>query len=280
MVRIIAFFCCLLLVESLSAQTFSGLVVDAETGLGIPFVNIGIPELGLGTVSNKNGEYRLTVKGENCVILFSSIGYQKKEVSAADLAKNSLVRMHPKVELLDEVVVEASRYGEGVVLGYKLDNKGHSIGFGSRQLGTEIGAHIKVKKEAVLKSAHFTVNFTGADSLLFRVNVYDFAKEELGEKLTPRDIIIRAPQKKGTFDVDLESYDIWVKEDVLLTLEWVQDDEGKGNEGLMFRSKKGSGTNLYTKRTSFAEFKKLSDEVSVAPKLKIGFYLIAVQKSH
>ncbi|MEM6522840.1 MAG: carboxypeptidase-like regulatory domain-containing protein [Bacteroidota bacterium] len=253
-------------------------MVDSETGLGIPFVNIGVPSLGVGTVSNSYGEYTLTLKNGGHTILFSSIGFQKKELNSAELAKKTLVRLYPKIEVLEEVVINADHYGKEVILGYKLDNKGHSIGFGSRQLGTEIGAHVQVKAQAVLRSAHFTVNFTGADSLLFRVNLYDFSNGRIGEKLTPKNIIIRAPQQKGTFDVDLEPYEITVNNDVMLSLEWIQDDNGQGNEGLMFRSKKGGRTNLYTKRTSFTEFKKLSDRVSMAPRLKIGFYLIALQK--
>lgn len=261
--------------QLVAQQLYEGRVVDAKTGSGIPFVNIGVPALGAGTVSNEEGQYRLTLKTGDHTILFSSIGYERLELPLLDLINGSEIKLNPKTKVLDEVVINASRYENEVLLGHKLNQKGNSIGFSGKLLGTEIGAHIKVKNETLLKSAHFTVNFTGADSLLFRVNIYDFSKGKLGDKLNAENIVIKAPQRKGTFDVNLEPYDILVKEDVLLSLEWIQ---GINNEGLMFRSKIGAGTNLYSRRTSFAPFTKIADEINFAPKLKIGFYLIGTEK--
>lgn len=261
-----------------SQAPITGDVLDSETGQPVPFVNIGIKELGMGTVSNSNGQYQLKYKSGKYLVIFSSIGYEVQNIPISQLLENSNIKLKPKTEILDEVVINADKYGSEVILGSKLDSKGHSIGFGSRSLGTEIAAHIKVKSETTLKSAHFTINFTGADSLLFRVNIYDFQNGEVGEKLLKENVIITAPQQKGTFDVDFKRYNLIVSEDILLSLEWVQDDNGTGNEGLMFRSKKGGKTNLYTKRTSFAKFEKLSDQFSMAPKLRIGFYLQGVEK--
>ena len=113
---------------------------------------------------------------------------------------------------------------------------------------------------------------------MYRVNLYNFSEGKVGEKILKEIVIIKAPQRKGTFDVDLMPYQLIVSNDVLLSLEWVQDDNGIGNKGLMFRSKRvASSSNLYTKTTSFAEFKKLTDQISLSPKLIVGFYLEGVQ---
>ncbi len=269
----------LLFAQPTSAQnSISGKVLDSETGEPVPFVNIGSPKLGVGTVSNSQGEYILKSIKESEQVIFSSIGYEVLELSFQELLKNPDVKLKAKTEVLEEVIISADYYGKDVILGNKLESKGNSIGFAGKTLGTEIGAHIKVRKETLIESAHFTINFTGADSLLFRVNLYDFNKGQVGKKLLNDNVIIKAPQRKGTFDVDLSDYALVVSEDVLLSLEWVHDEHGKGNEGLMFRSKKvASGSNLYTKQTSFATFEKLTERISVAPQLKIGFYLKGVE---
>lgn len=270
---------CFFIAPSSFAQSITGKVTNAETGAPVPFVNIGIQKLGMGTVSNTEGNYTLKYKAGAHEVIFSSIGYEVKTIPLQKLIENPFILLVPKTVVLNEVIVNADKYGRDVILGYKLDNKGHSIGFSGRLLGTEIGAHIKVKKETALQSAHFTVNFTGPDSLLFRLNIYDFKDGNVGDKILKENVIINAPQRRGTFDIDLTPYQLIVNDDVLLSLEWVEDDNGLGNEGLMFRSKKvGSASNLYSKRTSFSSFEKMSDKISMAPKLKIGFYLKGVEE--
>lgn len=276
--QLILFLFVVLLSPITFAQSITGKVTNEATGEPVPFVNIGILKLGMGTVSNTEGNYTLKHRKGEYKVLFSSIGYEVKEIPLAQLELNAMIKLTPKIEVLEEIEVQADKYGRDVILGHKLDDKGHSIGFSGRLLGTEIGAHIKVKKEIALRSAHFTVNFTGADSLLFRLNIYDFSDGKVGDKILKDNIIINAPQKRGTYDIDLTQYQLIIKNDVMLSLEWVEDDLGVGNQALMFRSKKSGAGNLFTKSTSFSDFVKLSDKISAAPKLKLGFYLKGVEE--
>ena len=97
--------------------------------------------------------------------------------------------------------------------------------------------------------------------------------------MLPQNVIISAVQKKGMIDVDLSEFNLITANDVLLSLEWIKDDNGKGNVGITFRSKKSRrDNNLYTKYTSQAPFSKLSDLAPRAPKLELGFYLTGKQE--
>lgn len=130
------------------------------------------------------------------------------------------------------------------LFGKKNKNRGLSIGFGNAQLGCEIGSVISIKKETYLKSANFKLNHAEGDSLLFRVNIYHFDEGQIGKNILKENIIIYAPQKRGILTVDLTPYELFIHQDVLLTLEWIKDDNGAGNEGITFDTKKSRKSNV------------------------------------
>ena len=264
---------------SFAQETIQGIVIDSDTKEPVPFVNIGITRSMTGTVSDENGQYQLRIPSLMDVVAFSSIGYQTENIEAGKLIENGEINLRPKPYDIPTIELNATGFPEEVTLGAKLEEQGHSIGFGSSELGTEIGARIRIDKETYIKSAHFPINHASGDSLLFRVNLYDFQNEKAGENLLPQNVIISAVQKKGMIDVDLSEFNLITANDVLLSLEWIKDDNGKGNVGITFRSKKSRrDNNLYTKYTSQAPFSKLSDLAPRAPKLELGFYLTGKQE--
>lgn len=255
-----------------------GQITDAGTLEPIPFANIGIKQLGTGTVSDENGQYKLRIASPKDVITVSSIGYFTEDIEAEKLAKTGDISLRPRPYALPTIELSAAGFTGEVILGEKLEEQGHSIGFGSSELGTEIGALIEIDKETLIKSAHFPVNHAAGDSLLFRVNLYEFEDGKVGENLLPQNVLLSAAQKKGVIDVDLSEFNLITTRDVLLSLEWIKDDKNEGNVGVTFQSKKSRrGNNLYTKHTSHAPFRKLSGMAPRAPKLQLGFYLIGKQ---
>ncbi|MEZ5069915.1 MAG: carboxypeptidase-like regulatory domain-containing protein [Bacteroidales bacterium] len=90
----------------LSAQEIRGHVVDAETGLPLEFVNIGVPGLPRGTISDVEGTFVLNVEGldPRNRIRFSLIGYAAREFTLAELMNQPCpVRMERKPMQLREV---------------------------------------------------------------------------------------------------------------------------------------------------------------------------------
>lgn len=262
---------------SVSAQNLKGVVIDAGTNQPVPFVNIGVLDKNIGTVSDINGKFNLSLVGEETV-RFSSIGYEPfAKVFKEDNLKLTILLI-PSTTLLNEVIITGGNFGKEVILGHNIKTRSHSVGFGSRQLGTQIGALLKVRKPTLIDKAHFIINRTSGDSLLYRVNIYDFSKGEPGRNLLSKNVIISAPQEKGTSSVDLSSFDLIIEDDVLLMIEWIQDDKGVGNADIMFRSKKGIESNIYWKTTSFGDFTKLVDLFEGSPTLNMAFYLTGFQQ--
>ncbi|GJM31007.1 MAG: hypothetical protein DHS20C18_00080 [Saprospiraceae bacterium] len=262
----------------LAQSSVEGKILDSNTGKGIAFVNVGIAAKGIGTVSDEKGWYRLQILDKKDEVTFSSIGYSTKALSAANLLKEGEIRLDPKVYEIEELELSSRKFGPEIILGKKFEKRYHSVGFGSQQLGTEVAAYIEIEKETLLKSAHFILNHGNGDSVLFRVNIFDFKDGRIRENLVPENVIIATAQKKGTLSVDLSAYNIITDNDVLLCLEWIKDDNGKGNEGITFGSKKTrSGKKFYIRQASQGYFQPFSQAIPYAPKLELGFYMIAKQ---
>lgn len=87
-----------------SRQTITGTVTDAADGTGIPAVNIVVKGTLIGTSSNIDGTYSLSVPSDAETLVFSSIGYVTVEVQIN--GRTSIdVEMSQDVQFLDDVVV-------------------------------------------------------------------------------------------------------------------------------------------------------------------------------
>jgi TonB-dependent starch-binding outer membrane protein SusC len=89
------------------SKTISGRVTTADTQEGLPGVSIIIKGSKVGTTSDNNGKYSLTVANSDAVIVFSSVGF------------NTLFKTVGNMQQIDiQLVVDAKQLGEVVVVGY------------------------------------------------------------------------------------------------------------------------------------------------------------------
>lgn len=276
---IIYLFLALSVVGSLGAQTsFRGMVVDAQSLDPISFANIGVIESGTGTVSDEAGRFTITVPSDDTEITLSSIGFETTTVYASELAIEGTIRMRPVAYTMKMVEIAATRLSDkDVQLGVKNKDRGMAVGFGNTQLGTEIGSVIHVKKPTYIKNANFVLNHAKGDSMLFRVNIYDYSTGTAGQKLLPNDILIREKQRKGVITVNLEAYSLVLDGDVLLTLEWIKDLDEAGNKGITFDTKrKGKRRGIYMRWSSNGPLEKIDSPY--IRKNTLCFYLIGRQE--
>lgn len=88
-------------------QDISGTVTDAETGEPLPGVNITVPEnTSVGTSTDENGEYSLTVPDDAESLAFSFIGYERLVVPIEGRSTID-VTLQPEVQAFEEMVVTA-----------------------------------------------------------------------------------------------------------------------------------------------------------------------------
>lgn len=84
-----------------------GRVVDADNGSPLAFATLSIHSLGLGTATNEDGYWRMSLpsKAKNETLSFLYMGYSSKNLSISSMSEETTVRLDPKSYQMTEVVV-------------------------------------------------------------------------------------------------------------------------------------------------------------------------------
>ncbi len=85
-------------------KTITGRVTDLSTNEGLPGVNIVVKNTTIGTVTDIDGNYRLTAPDDAETLVFSSVGYTSEEVAIGNQTVINL-EMAPDIQSLSEIVV-------------------------------------------------------------------------------------------------------------------------------------------------------------------------------
>ncbi len=89
--------------------------------------------------------------------------------------------------------------------------------------GHQVGIKMKAgRKPLQLLSLEFGANNYIQDSIPFKVNVYQFNKEQPSDSFTKEAIVATVPPGKNRINVDLSKYDIIVKGDILVSIEFLK----------------------------------------------------------
>ncbi|MCF8381265.1 MAG: TonB-dependent receptor [Bacteroidales bacterium] len=85
-------------------RVISGKIIDAADASALPGVNVVIKGTTTGVISNLLGEYTIQVSGDDAILIFSYIGYEKLEQSVAGISILD-VNLKQETTALDELVV-------------------------------------------------------------------------------------------------------------------------------------------------------------------------------
>ncbi|MBN1184453.1 MAG: carboxypeptidase-like regulatory domain-containing protein [Bacteroidales bacterium] len=221
------FFIPFIFTQFVLCQKYTG-IVSNDKNLPIEYVNIGIINKNVGTVSDQNGNFTIVLdtQYENDTIVFSCIGYQPFLIKFSDF-KNQYkkdVVLKEKVFELSEVTVKPKVY-KYKRLGVTSQSKSIQAGFKENQLGYECGIIIKLNKKASLEKLIINVASCSYDSIFYRVNIYSIKGKMNFENILKQPIYISLAKEdiKDKIELDLRKYDITVRNDVLITLEHVKD---------------------------------------------------------
>ncbi len=257
---------------SVSAQEVTGQVTDTQTGKPIPWANIGVINKGIGTVSQGDGRFALVMDQayDNDTLRLSCIGFSTLDVVVGNIRSGQYdgqFSLEPSnVELMEVTVVPRDVTPE--ILGNTFNFGPVSAGFASDDLGSEAGVVMRTKRKRTYypKAVGFYISTCSYDSILFRVNVFEYDSNKVGRNLLPEAVYVTAKKGDKHVVVDLRPYGIQTTDDFLVTLEWLQDlSQTEG--GFMFCAGFGS-TGIMYRKTSQARFEKL-------PGAGIGLYCLA-----
>lgn len=234
---VLIFFIYLLSFNFSSAQIqISGLVIDAQSQSPMPYVNIGVIGTTTGTVSSPSGTFSLYLEGDiskTSIVRFSFIGYEPREYALKDLSPKDTLLIPLTPSAFDLSIIEVKpRFVSTKEIGHsKIDTK-MKTNFAiskrpNQNLGAAIGRKFKVKESrAVADTFGFFIAQNNFDEVRFRVEVFSLKKGKPHKNLNNSDIIISVKnQKQGWIEVDLRPYNIEIKDDVAVAIEWVYHSE-------------------------------------------------------
>ena len=217
---------------SYSQITIEGTIKEAGTGKSISYVNIGVVGKNIGTVSDDNGKFKLTIPSgySEETVRISMLGYSPQQYKVRELEKlveGKGIIMQPSSFELPGVVVSNRKLKEAI-LGNNTESQSTTIGFTSGKLGNEVGIVIKIRKSPTfIKSFQASVVSKDNNPVKLRLNFYS-VKDGMPDKLIQdKNIIVSAPIQNGKLVVDLQKYNIVAEDDFFVSLEWIEDDSGK-----------------------------------------------------
>lgn len=269
---VIVWFCFFLLFQNLFSQTiFKGVVLDADTGLPLPYVNMGFVNKGLGTVSEEDGSFNFSFDASKLsssdTLKVSSLAYKDYRLPFLEVqgqgAKPLEIKLEPEVVSLNEVVLSSRkrkrRSKNDKIVGYSYVGQLKNGSWeGDGALGGELVTKINVnKKSRQLKAFYFYVLENTSDSLLIRINVYDGTTKYPEKKITNQNILYTLKTKVGKVGVDLVPYNIVVQNDFSIGIELLKV---YGSQiGLILAGDDTPGVS-YRRYTSQGEWKRYSKD--------------------
>jgi hypothetical protein len=283
----IAITCCVFISTTLSysQERITGNVKDNNSNLNIAYVNIGVKNKNIGTITDKNGDFLLKLNEKINLkdsIYFSHLGYETYVKSVGDFlnASNYTIKLEPSSMALNEVVLSNSKPKK--IVQKKLGRS--SKGFGlmhfnfytaydedvDDRLSKEVGMKMKIKHDSYIQGLSFNITSNDFKKIKFRINFYNL-KNNIPEKLLNTKDIIFSIEKGfvGWFHVSLSEYDLFFEEnmeDIVVTIQWLESE--KSHEKSKYFSI--STAQAFSKKFFYRE--KAMDKW-INGKSKLSFYL-------
>ena len=227
-------YCCILslfLSLPIGAQTFViGQVIDAATKEPLPYVNIGLLNKNIGTVSDETGYFELEVNTEQNsrdTLRFSMIGFETKSYTLNDFINQNEIEVYltEKSTALDEVILSSKRKKyQTKILGNKTTSKALYAAFTSNKLGNEMGFIVRARKHPmILKKFNISLVENDYGPIKFRLNIYDVLNGLPNKTLLKDNIFIETEESSGIVSLDLTPYEIILDQDFFIAIEWIED---------------------------------------------------------
>ena len=214
-----------------------GLINDKETNKPLAYVSIGLLEKPLGTISDSNGNYILTIFEENKTdtIQLSLVGYTTKRFLVSEMLESvhQIITMDRKDYVLPDIVI-SNRNINTRIIGRQSSSKLIQISIHNKKsvegtIGSEMGMRVKANLPgSYLKDLNWYFSANNFNYIKFRVNVYSVKNNMPDTLLTDKQIFAFVEDfKTGWIKFNLEPYNIQVSGEFIITLQWVESSMEK-----------------------------------------------------
>ena len=207
-----------------------GQVLDATTQEPLPYVNIGLVNQNIGTVSDESGYFELEVPANQYndeTLRFSMIGFESRDFILKDYLDLQIltISLEEKATALEELVLTTQRNKyQTKILGNKTTSQLIYAAFTTNKLGNEMGFIVRGRKNPmILKKINVSLVENDYGPIRFRLNFYSLKDGLPEETLLNENIIVETDISSGIVSKDLTPYEIVIDQDFFVSIEWIED---------------------------------------------------------
>ncbi|OFX83235.1 MAG: hypothetical protein A2W99_12555 [Bacteroidetes bacterium GWF2_33_16] len=236
-------------------KTIEGKVLDNKQQ-ALQYVSIGIINKTYGTISNESGYFKIQINENqlayNDSLRFSMIGFESRLFSVKEMFDNrfSTIILIEKIESIPEVVITSRRL-ETIENGTTINLFPIYVQLAiseipNQNLGSEIGRSFSINhKNTIIEKLKFYIAQNNYDSVTFRVNIYSVKHNKPYKNILTQNIFVQVINGKTEWiSVNLKPYNIYINNDIIVSLEWVEKSE-KGNTLVFPLARPSAATHYY-----------------------------------
>ena len=226
----------------------NGTIREKGKDTNLPYANIGIYNTNIGTVSDKNGIFKLKVDSgidKHTKINFSYIGFRTLEIPISALQKqNNFIELESLENTLPQAIVglkkpkikKIGRSSKGLGMMHANFYSYHDKEADDK-LSREMGMKFKIGSDCRIEDLNFNITSNEYKLLKFRLNFYSIKNNLPSELLFNKDIIFSITDGfLGWYKLDLRSYDLNLSkenESIAVSIQWLESVK-KNNESKYF----------------------------------------------
>ena len=209
--------------------TVKGKVTD-EKGMPLPYANIGLYEKNVGTLSDPDGTFEITLPAasSNDSLIFSTIGYETKKIAVSGLGLSKFhhnIRLTPAAILLDEVTISDKKLKSKIMrLGW-MGGKDGILPLDTVMGGGAVALLVEAPRAPFyIEKLQLRLMYNSKDTIKFRFHIYEFdsINRKPGKDLLNREIILTEQKKFGWLRFDLSRENITVnRKKICIGFEWI-----------------------------------------------------------
>ena len=220
-----------------SSQPFlvKGKIVDSLNN-PIPYASIFIEEFQIGTNSDIEGYFEISVNNLPATMQVSSIGYENRKVVVADDKTNRLIILKSKNTYLEEVVVSGKKINSNLLIG-AVKKRGF-VSFYTTEPFEQIALMINNQRNELYSGNYLLKSLTikilsvigggtkadGSQQLRLRLYKIKEGKVKVGEDILHKDIFL-TPKKNSWYKLEMPYKIHLPDEGFVLALEWIESQK-------------------------------------------------------
>ena len=204
-----------------NAQSFSGSVINYDTGKPIPYALITNTLKTIGVSADSSGKFYIKDLASFDSLSISSIGYRRLTTCIPSSVTFQEFKLVELPIVLNEVTVREPK--ELKTLGCSAKRLSASIG-GEMNSNYELASLIPnpFHREGLLKSVSFYIAKGGVAKALFRIRIYENDNKKPGAEITTDNIVVSVKRRDSWNSFDLSKHTIYLpKEGFFVSMEWL-----------------------------------------------------------